>query len=200
MAGLGLESVLVVDQRDIQRRGGVCAKFPVSCLIRDMLKEIGFQLEKLVVLDVTYGEGRFYGAWRPRLLLGSDIRIHRWIVKPDWFTICTSWSVWNRVQKLGIKPDLVVVDPPWFSFTHRGRNYYNYSFGSPEQILIGGLESAAKLGSNHVLVHYNKIVVPRNWSLLRQVEFIYVSRYLKNNQINTNPNKTYFYILKKVIK
>ena len=196
MAGVGLESQLV-DQRDIQRRGGKCSRYPVSCLIHDMLMELGLQPEKLVVLDVTYGVGRFYGAWYPRLLIGSDVKIWKWEIVPDVFILQPSWNVWWTVAKLGVKPDLVVVDPPWTNYNHRGRTYYEYSFGSPDQILKGGLESAAKLGSNHVLVHYNKIVVPRNWSLLRQVEFIYVSRYLKNNQINTNPNKTYFYILKK---
>ena len=62
-----------------------------------------------------------------------------------------------------------------------------------------GLESATKLGVRYVLIHYNKVTIPHGWKLLKQVNFIYVSRYLKNNQINTNPNKTYFYILKRVI-
>jgi len=193
---MGLESFLV-DQRDIQKRGGKCVKHPVSCLIYDMLKELGMNLEQLIVLDVTYGEGRFYGAWRPRLLLGSDIRVHRWVVEPDWFTRCPSWSVWTRVQKLGIVPDIVVVDPPWTNYNHRGRkHYYEYmALGDDSTVLEGGLITARKLGVKYLLVHYKDRIVPSGTRVLNEKYFIYVSRYLKNNEIDTNPNKTWFGIL-----
>mgnify|MGYP005680796069 CR=1 FL=1 len=38
---MGVEVVEVVDQRVTQRRGGLCARYPVSCLIRDMVNEVG---------------------------------------------------------------------------------------------------------------------------------------------------------------
>ncbi len=187
----------LVDQRDIQRRGGVCVRFPVSCLIKDLLVEVGLQPENLVILDTTFGEGRFYGAWRPKLLLGSDIRILRWIVQPDWFTLSPSWSVWTRVQKLGVKPDIVIVDPPFSPYTRgtEGRKHYLpvTGFGSPTSILEGGLESAKRLGCNTVLVHFNELYIPKGWKLEKQVGFLFLTRYLKQDM----NNKTYFYILKR---
>ncbi len=192
--------ILVIDQRDIQKRGGKCARFPVSCLIRDMLRELGLESKVRMVLDTTYGEGRFYGAWRPKLLLASDIKIHKWVVEPDWFTISPSWSVWHRVQKLGIRPDLVVIDPPFMERGGKGsRKHYEVTtaFGSPETIIDGGLESAKRLGCKTVLVHYNKLYVPNHWELVKYVEFLFFTRYLKQDT-KYNPNTSYFYILKKV--
>ena len=195
---VGLESVCTIDQREIQKRGGKCSKYPVSCLIYNMLSSVGLIPESLVVLDVTYGVGNFYRAWHPKVLIGSDVKIWRWEIAPDVFILQPSWNVWWTLLKLNIKPDIIVIDPPWSSNSHRGRTWYNYSFGTPEQILRGGLESAAKLGIRYALIHYNKVVVPKGWKLVKAVKFIYVSRYLKNNDIENNPNHTYFYILKRV--
>ena len=192
--------ILVIDQRDIQKRGGKCVKFPVSCLIYDLLKSIGLQPEQLIILDVTFGEGRFYGAWRPKLLLGSDIKVYNWVVVPDWFTKCPSWSAWIRVQKLGIKPDLVVVDPPFSSYEggYEKRKHYMQSlaFGNGKTILEGGLETAKQLGCKNALIHYNKLYVPNDWQLVKYVEFLFFTRYLKQDT-KYNPNTSYFYILER---
>lgn len=190
---------LVIDQREIQRRGGKCVKFPVSCLVHDMIVDV-FGDVNIVVLDTTYGEGRFYGAFRPLLLLGTDIKIHNWVVKPDWFSLVPSWSAWRMVDKLMVSPDLIVVDPPWTSYTHRGRkHYYEYrGLGDAKMVLEGAFITARKLGVRYILIHYKDRVVPRDGRILYEKYFIYVSRYLKNNDIKNNPNKTWFGIIERV--
>jgi len=190
-------STVCIDQREIQKRGGKCVKCPASCLLYDLIKECIGDPEKLVVLDTTYGVGKFYCAWHPKVLIGSDVKIWRWEIVPDLFMLQTSWNAWWALRKLGIKPDLVIVDPPFSNYNHRGKTWYSYSFGTPEQILRGGLESARKLGVEYALVHYDKIEAPSGWKLVKAVKFIYVSRYLKNNDIENNPNHTYFYVLYK---
>lgn len=187
----------LIVQKELQHRGGKCVKFPVSCLIYDMLKELGLQPERLTILDTTFGEGRFYGAWRPKLLIGSDIRVLNWLVEPDVFIRKPSWSVWRIVSKLGVKPDLIVVDPP-FSPYERGyekRKHYMQSlaFGDGKAILEGGLESARKLGCSTVLVHYNELYVPDGWQLVKHIEFLFFTRYLKQDM----NNKTLFYVLER---
>ncbi len=192
----------VIDQREIQERGGKCARFPVSCLIRDMLRELGLESKVRVVFDTTYGEGRFYGAFRPELLIGADIRVLNWVVEPDLFIKKPVWSSWKVVKKIDIRPDLVVVDPPWGTITgsrHGTRPHYYKPFGSPEIILEEGIKAAEKLGCNHILIHYYRIVERENWRIINAKRFIYFTRFLKQDT-KYNPNTSYFYILKKVIQ
>lgn len=181
----------VVDQRDIQARGGKCAKYPISCLVYDMLLKTLHNPEHMVVLDVTYGQGRFYGAWRPKLLLASDVKIHQWVVEPDWFTKSPSWSVYKKVEKLGVVPDVVVVDPPWTQYIHRRRQQFNTVYGSPDTILEGGIRTAYRLKARYLLIHYKKYVEPEDWILVDAVEFHPVSRYINNLE----NQKSYFILL-----
>jgi len=194
----------IVDQRDIQRRGGRCAKYPTSCLIHDMLERLlrkqGLRPEDLVVLDTTYGEGRFYGAWRPYRLIACDIRRWEWVVRPDVFVRAPSWSCW---RKLGLESvDLVVVDPPWMEKPGNGtREPYmlRYAFGSPETIILGAITTAEMLQAKHVLVHYTRYILRPGWRIAGAVKYVYVSRYLKNQDLDSSPNHTLFYILEKVM-
>jgi len=193
--------VPLVDQRDMQKRGGICARFPVSCLLYDMLKEQGLQPE--IVFDTTYGEGRFWGAWKPKILIGADVRVLNWVVEPDLFIKKPVWSSWQVLARLGLESriDLVVVDPPWGIITgsrHGTRPHYYKPFGSPDVILEEGIKAAEKLGCNHVLVHYYRIVERENWRIINAKRFIYFTRFLKQDT-KYNPNTSYFYILEKVI-
>ena len=192
-----MTDVCVIDQRDIQRRGGLCAHFPVSCLIRDMIGEAGIKPE--VVFDTTYGEGRFYGAWRPEVLIGADIRILNWVVTPDFFIKLPVWVSWRSLKKLDIVPDLVVVDPPWGQVTgsrHGTRPHYYSALGSPDLILSEGIKAAERLGCRYVLVHYYKVAERENWRLLLAKRFVYFTKFLKQ-ETKYNPNTSYFYILEK---
>lgn len=73
----------------------------------------------LVVVDLTYGLGRFYRIARKRIvnLIGVDIEKHEWEIKPDVFyqMPCQLFvhNVLKRKIELPQHVDLVVVDPPW---------------------------------------------------------------------------------------
>lgn len=72
----------------------------------------------LVVVDLTYGKGRFYRKVRHRIkmLVAVDILKHDWEVKPDVFYIMPCQEFVARVFRGEIKlgsVDIVVVDPPW---------------------------------------------------------------------------------------
>ena len=180
-----------VDQRDVQKRGGVCARFPVSCLLHDMLRSSGTKHD--IVLDVTFGEGRFYGAWRPKVLLGTDIRVLDWVVDPDWFARCPSWSAWARVKKLGVKPDLIVVDPPFTRNSMALRRHFqlNRALGDEKMILDGAVTTAVKLGTRVLLVHFNDLYIPRGWELSEAIKFKFYAR----RTTQRGDNYTYFYIM-----
>ena len=183
----------VIDQREIQSRGGVCAGAPVSCLLKDMLIHNNIDYRELKILDTTYGEGRFYLAWRPRLLLGSDIMIHEWKARPDWFTLSPAWEAWSMVKKLGIGIDMVVSDPPWSKHGHTRRKPFNILYGTPEDILRGSMRTAEKTSARYLLIHYPIVVELEKWETIDIVEFHPVSRYI-NNIENI---KSYFILMEK---
>ncbi len=163
----------VVLQEEIARVKG-CGHKPSSCMVRMLLEEAGMEPRGLAVVDTTYGEGRFYLAWRPRLLLGCDVRILDWKVEPDLFARVPSWGCWRRVGKLGIKPDLVVVDPPFSDRGHKterhGRPWYNSwaAVGGKRNVLQGGFITAEKLQARYVLVHYNERVKHEGWRIIAE--------------------------------
>jgi predicted RNA methylase len=73
----------------------------------------------LVVVDLTFGTGRFYRIARKRIanLIGVDIEKHEWEIKPDVFYQMPCQLFVHKVLKglieLPQHIDLVVVDPPW---------------------------------------------------------------------------------------
>ena len=79
----------------------------------------------LVVVDLTYGVGRFYRLARKRIsqLIAVDIEKHEWEVKPDIFYQMPCQLFVEKVVKREIslpRTSLVVVDPLW-SIEKRGR-------------------------------------------------------------------------------
>jgi len=72
----------------------------------------------LVVIDLTYGVGRFYRLARRRIrqIIAVDIEKYRWEVKPDMFYQIPCQLFVEKVLKNEIvlpSTNLVVVDPPW---------------------------------------------------------------------------------------
>jgi hypothetical protein len=58
-----------VDQRDVQKRGGDFARHPSSFIVCSLL--IKYSLRR--ILDVTYGEGRFYYLCKTEVdIIGAD--------------------------------------------------------------------------------------------------------------------------------
>jgi len=87
----------------------------------------------LIVLDLTYGKGRFYRLVRNRIktLIGVDIIKHNWETKPDVFYNMPCEKFVRDVIENKIKLeklDIIVVDPPW-SFEKR-RSIKDYVFYS----------------------------------------------------------------------
>jgi len=78
----------------------------------------------LVIIDLTYGLGRFYRIARKRIanLIGVDIEKHEWEIKPDIFYQMPCQLFVHKVLKgeidLPQHVDLVVVDPPWSQEKH----------------------------------------------------------------------------------
>jgi hypothetical protein len=180
--------VEVVDQRDIQRMGGLHARFPSSYVVCKLLKSINARR----VLDVTYGVGRFYRLCRRgiELLIASDPVKWRWVVAPDTFYQVTVWQLYNMVRggKVRIPDvDVVVCDPPRFSRGGNRRDEYNYIIGTHNLIIEYSVKLAKLLGVRHFILHFNRIMDLGNIEYI--VEFNWMARYLYANGTN---NKSYF--------
>jgi hypothetical protein len=94
-------------------------------IIRYLVDSVFTGRSDLIVIDLTYGLGRFYRLVRSRIkeLVGVDIVKHDWEVTPDKFYLMDCRKFVSQVIKGMIqvnKPDLIVVDPPWSS-EKRGR-------------------------------------------------------------------------------
>ncbi|MEM0060931.1 MAG: hypothetical protein QXW80_02865 [Candidatus Micrarchaeia archaeon] len=95
-------------------------------IINQMLAYVFPNRYDLVVVDLTFGLGRFYRIAKKRItnLIGVDIEKHDWEVKPNVFYQMPCELFVERVLKKEIElpqyVDLVVVDPPW-SRAVRGR-------------------------------------------------------------------------------
>jgi hypothetical protein len=123
----------------------------------------------LVVVDLTYGRGRFYRKVRSRIgtLVAVDIYRHDWEVEPDVFYQMTCQEFTSRVIRGEIelpRADLVVVDPPWDTL-RRGLSgvpglarmpYHMYA--RPLNIIHAGMALAK---------HMNTLLVYRYKELLR---------------------------------
>jgi len=185
------QNIIFIDQRDIQRRGGVYAKYPVAAIVADFLKSIRAKR----VLDVTYGEGRFYKVYRPELLVGADPNVWEWVVRPDIFIPYPVWSVSKVLERIGLREfDVIVCDPPWGE-RHRRRPQYNnlIAFATAETIIKYAFELAKYLKTPYLLLHYDKLYKCEGWTRVRTVEFRYVARYLNNPGLSRT---TYFIMFK----
>jgi hypothetical protein len=183
--------VEVVDQRDIQRKGGLYARFPQSHVVCNLLRSTNARR----VFDVTYGAGRFYRLCRReiKLLVASDPVRWRWVVAPDTFYQATVWQLYNMVKGGSVKipeVDIVICDPPrWnVNVSYNRRDVYNYVVGTPGLIIDYSVKPTRLLGVKHMLLHYNRI--PDIGRPVHVVEFHWVARYL-----NTEGKNCSYYIL-----
>ena len=155
----------LISQLDIQRLGGICAKYPVSCLIYKMLTSVMEINSGTMVLDLTYGEGRFwkaFGLLKP-YIIAIDIHRLKWHVIPDEFYQTAAWR-WRHVVKHQ-HIDLVVVDPPWAEWRRgwdrRGHYLLNKCLGSPKAIIDAAVDASRHYNA-YLLIHYRERVVPNN--------------------------------------
>ena len=180
----------VIDQREIQRLGGKAVKFPSSVLIKQLLDETG--IDYSFIFDCTYGEGRFYGYFRDKidLLVGADVEIWSWVVEPDLFVKKPVWSSYKVLKKLGLKPSLLIVDPPFSKwYRYEKRQLYHYVWAGAWTIVEYAVKAAEALHVKHVLVHWDRVET-FNKRLLSVKAFKPFTRYL-----NERYEPTYFYIL-----
>jgi len=184
--------IVVIDQRDIQRKGGLCAKYPSSYVVCELLKRFGIKR----VLDVTFGRGRFYKLCRRdvELLVASDPAKWPWLTVPDAFYQATVWQLYNAIKagSLSIDSiDCVVVDPPrWSGAEYKRRGEYNFLIGSPRLIIEYATKVARIVGSTYMLLHFNKVVSVDGWVPAYIVEFKWFARYLNSE----NKNISYYII------
>jgi len=166
-----------IKQTDIQKLGGLYHKYPASKIVADMIGKLGD-----IVIDVTYGKGRFYAIYRPKVLVGVDVKKWKWIVTPDKFYNCTTWQFYNMLRYRDIDinhADIVVADPPrWHNNEHR-RSEYNFIIGSPKLIIYYAYNIAELLNARYLFLHYNKIVgdIINKDKIVRVIKYYYISRY-----------------------
>ena len=184
-----------VDQREIQKRGGLYAKFPSSHAICSMLERYNCDS---VVLDVTFGEGRFYKTCRDNIffLIGSDPKRWDWVVKPDLFYPFNVFYLYMLLSKkkfnLPLRKldviDVIVVDPPrWSTYAiYNRRKMYNNLVGTPESIIETGGKIAKLLNTRYVLVHYRTMVQIEGYTPIHVVKFKWFARYLYTENKNTS--------------
>ena len=185
-----------VDQRDIQSRGGDFSKYPSSYIVCNLLRRYGLRR----VLDVTYGEGRFYKLCRYGVeIIGADHVKRRWVVKPYQFYQMNVFQLYLMLRdgKLSIDPvDAVVVDPPRWNtdVVYRKRDMFNFLIGTPKLIIEYASKVASLIRSPYLLVHYRELMKLEGFEPVHVVEFTWLARYL-----NTDNNNKSLYILYKSI-
>lgn len=190
-----MEKVIIFDQREIQKKGGVCVKYPVSCLIWN---NILADLNVTTIIDCTYGEGRFYGYRKPEILIGIDPLLLKWKVVPDIFINKPVWAVANILNELSITADLVVCDPPFGTIKGGGynkRKHFGYMFGGPETIIHYSFRLADTVLADYFLLHYKKPIEPENWTEVKRIAFRYFTRFL--TQKGEPNHMTYFQLFKR---
>jgi hypothetical protein len=164
-----------VNQIDIQKLGGIYSKYPVSKIVADIIYNLGS-----VVVDTTYGRGRFYAIYRPLRLIGIDVKKWDWIVKPDVFYNCAVWDFYNMLKRKSIDishTDIVVVDPPKWHNKKYKRDEYNYIVGTPKLIIYFAYNIARELNARFLLLHYNEILKDIKGEIVKVIKFRFSSRY-----------------------
>jgi hypothetical protein len=172
--------------------GGDYAKYPSSYIVCSLLKRYGVTS----VLDVTYGEGRFYKLCRSGLkIVASDPVKRDWVVKPDSFIQANVFYLYRLAstkQFTATDLDAVVVDPPKWTRNARYRvhDMLNYLIRTPELIIEYAAKTAGLLGARYLLVHYKKILQLNGYRPVHIVEHRWFHRYLR-----VDDNNHSFYIL-----
>jgi 23S rRNA U2552 (ribose-2'-O)-methylase RlmE/FtsJ len=101
----------------------------------------------LIVLDLTYGKGRFYRLVKNKIktLIAVDIIKHDWEIKPNIFYNMSCIDFVNNVIENKMKfekIDIIVVDPPWSS---EKRGYF------PKRIGISNMPYHMKINSKSII-------------------------------------------------
>jgi hypothetical protein len=182
----------VIDQRRVQKRGGDFARYPSSYVVCSLLRRYGLRR----VLDVTYGEGRFYYLCKSDVeVVAADPVKWQWVVKPKQFLQLNVFQLYmmlrdGKLQMCNV--DAVVVDPPKWNteVSYRRRDMYNYIVGTPRIIIEYATRVAELLKAAHLLVHYRSALDIDAYRPIHIVEFTWVARY----QNTKNKNKS-LYIL-----
>jgi len=175
-----------VDQRDIQKRGGDYAKYPSSYVVCSLLKKYNITR----ILDVTYGEGRFYKLCRSDLrITGSDPVRRDWVVKPDSFIQADIFHLYRLAsaeQFTATDLDAIVVDPPKWTRNARYKvhDMLNYIIGTPELIIEYALKIAQLIHAPYMLVHYKRVLQLNGYKPVHVVEYRWYHRYLRVSDNN----------------
>jgi hypothetical protein len=184
----GHYTVEEIDQRNVQKRSDMCHDYPSSCVVADILKK--FSIKR--VLDVTYGRGRFYKAYRPELIIASDPVKWGWLVYPDRFYQLTVFQLNMKLRNKEIEIpriiDCVVVDPPKWSVNERynKRHEYNFIIGTPKLIIEYARLVAQQVMAKYLLVHYREVL--NLGRIVYAVRYTWLARY----KYTKDKNVSYF--------
>ena len=136
------------DQVEIQRLGGICVRRPFSCFLREVLSAYYPDPEEIRIIDLTYGKGTFYAAFRPRELWGIDIYRDEWEVPPDRFILGDLSKAYRRAPHSYF--DVAVFDPPYavepISRVRKARRHYvRSSWQDLRELIHAARDASCKL-------------------------------------------------------
>ena len=175
-----------VDQREIQKRGGYYATYPSSYVVCSLLKRYNMTR----VLDVTFGEGRFYKlCYYGIRIIGVDPVKRDWKVSPSSFIQMNVFQLYNAVstkQLILDGFDVVVVDPPKWTrgVKYKKRDMFNYIIGTPELIIEYASKTAELLAIPYILVHYKRTINLQGYKPIHIIEYRWIHRYLRADDKN----------------
>lgn len=165
---------MIIEQKDIQKKGGKCARYPTSCIVRDLIAAARLfkPFKPLVILDLTYGEGRFYVSFKNKVkLYGFDILRLEHVVKPYRF-YNKSCEKWKRYRDEINNVDLVVVDPPFMPYRRGNEKRKHYAANGAAITCTNEALKAAEYYNAPVLIHYPFKITPYQWKILEEVWFM----------------------------
>ncbi len=145
----------VVKLTEIQKKGKPYCFFPTSYAVKEFLVDfLGFPIDALV-LDLTYGEGRFWYFTKFKVF-GMDIRRLKWVYEPLVFVRDSLTNIWKYPYLLSQDYDLIVVDPPFSRYKHR--RYFYKVIGNDDYPLelIRFAYQLARFLKKPLFVHYKE--------------------------------------------
>ena len=166
-----------IDQREVQSLGGDCVTHPYSCYLKLVADVLG--LTDCTWLDLTFGVGLFYAAWRPKYLIGLDIvdwreRGYRWFVQPDEFYRVDIRDVDRVLELVGSREvDVVVFDPPYPVEPRKriatSRPWLYHCVGKFEELVQAFTEIAFKVAKRAALMKFHD---SRNYKVTDVVQMV----------------------------
>ena len=164
---------MIIEQVEVQKKGGKCARYPTSCIVRDFIAAAGLfkPLTPINILDLTYGEGRFYAAFRNKVkVYGFDILRLDHVVKPYKF-YNKSCEKWKQHRDEINNVELVVVDPPFMPYKRGGEKRRHYTANGAAIMCTNEALKAAEHYNAPVLIHYPFKIIPYQWKIVKEVWF-----------------------------